>query len=74
MIYSAKGFAVRHGAIGKAGGMAVFPSEVIGRQALIDLIKSSNYRHLTITEFPEKYDKSNAQEYRKWNYHRILNR
>lgn len=27
MIYSAKGFAIRHGAIGKAGGMAVFPSE-----------------------------------------------
>ena len=65
MVYNAKGFAARHGAIGRAGGMAVFPSEAMGRQALIDLIKSSNYHYLKITEFPEKYDKSNAQEYRR---------
>lgn len=62
---SQSGFAARHGAIGKAGGMAVFPSEAAGRKALIDLIKSSNYNNLKITEFPEKYDKDNAKEYRR---------
>lgn len=65
MVYSQRGFAVRHGAIGRAGGMAVFPTETIGRKALIDLLKSSNYNDLTITAFPEKYDKGNAQEYRR---------
>lgn len=59
------GFAVRHGAIGSAGGMAVFPTEASGRQALIDLLKSSNYNTLRITDLPEKYDKDNAQEYRR---------
>ncbi len=65
MVYHTKGFAVRHGAIEKAGGMAVFPSETIGRQALIDLLKSINFAHLSITQLPEKYDKGNAQEYRR---------
>lgn len=59
------GFATRHGAIGSAGGMAVFPTEAIGRKALIDLLKSSNYNDLKITDLPEKYDKDNAQEYRR---------
>src|SRR5438093_836941 len=63
MVYSQRGFAIRHGAIGKAGGMAIFPTEEIGRKALTDLLKSSNYNQLKITEFPEKYDKGNAQEY-----------
>ena len=59
------GFASRHGAIGSAGGMAVFPTEESGRQALIDLLKSSNYNTLKIADLPEKYDKNNAQEYRR---------
>jgi hypothetical protein len=59
------GFAARHGAIGNAGGMAVFSTEAIGRQALTDLLKSSNYNTFKITDFPEKYDKDNAQEYRR---------
>lgn len=59
------GFASRHGAIGKAGGMAVFPNETVGRKALIELLKSSNYNTLKITELPEKYDKDNAKEYRR---------
>jgi hypothetical protein len=41
MVYSQRGFAVRHGAIGKAGGMAVFSTEEAGRKALIELLKSS---------------------------------
>ncbi len=59
------GFATRHGAIGSAGGMAVFPTEAMGRKALIDLLKSSNYNNLKVTDLPEKYDKDNAQEYRR---------
>lgn len=65
MVYSQRGFAGRHGAIGKAGGMAIFPTEAMGRKALIDLIKSSNYHNLKVTELSEKYDKDNAQEYRR---------
>ena len=65
MVYNQRGFAVRHGAIGKAAGMAVFPTETMGRDALVDLLKSSNYHNLKITELPEKYDKDNAQEYRR---------
>jgi hypothetical protein len=37
------GFAVRHGAIGSAGGMAVFPDESTERQALIALLKTADY-------------------------------
>lgn len=59
------GFAVRHGAIGSAGGMAVFSSKEIGRKALIDLLKSPNYNNFKVTDLPEKYDKDNAQEYRR---------
>lgn len=59
------GFAVRHGAIGSAGGMAVFPTEIMGRKALTDLLKSSNYNSFKITDLSEKYDKDNAQEYRR---------
>ncbi len=65
MIYVPKGFAIRHGAIGKAAGMAVFASANNGRQALIDLLKSVNYRDLSINEFAEKNDKNNANSYRQ---------
>lgn len=64
MIYNPHGFAVRHGAIGSAGGMAVFPSELTGRNALSTLLKSSSYQYLSIFELPEKYDKHNANNYR----------
>lgn len=39
MVYNSRGFAAGHGAIGSAGGMAVFPYESTGRQALIALLK-----------------------------------
>jgi hypothetical protein len=45
--------------------MAVFPTEAIGRKALIDLLKSSNYNALKVADLPEKYDKDNSQEYRR---------
>jgi hypothetical protein len=59
------GFAVRHGAIGMAGGMAIFPTEAIGRKALTDLLKSINYNTIKVAELPEKYDSRNAEEYRR---------
>ncbi|HEY2811470.1 MAG TPA: hypothetical protein VGJ00_08805 [Rhabdochlamydiaceae bacterium] len=65
MVYHSRGFAVRHGAIGSAGGMAVFPDESTGRKALIALLKTSDYQKLSISELPEKYDKHNATEYRR---------
>ncbi|MGH2613284.1 MAG: hypothetical protein ACRDFB_09610 [Rhabdochlamydiaceae bacterium] len=61
----AGGFAARHGAIGEAGKMAVFPTEAVGQKALIDLLKSSNYNNFKVGELSEKYDKDNAQEYRR---------
>ncbi len=65
MVYNKSGFAVRHGAIGKAKGMAVFPDESTGRKALIDLLKSGNYCNLKIKDLSEKYDKDNAKSYRE---------
>jgi len=65
MVYNSRGFAVRHGAIGSAGGMAVFPDESTGRQALIALLKTADYQKLSVSDLPEKYDKHNAMEYRR---------
>ena len=65
MVYNSRGFAVHHGAIGSAGGMAVFPDESTGRQALIALLKTADYQKLSVSDLPEKYDKHNATEYRR---------
>ncbi len=65
MVYNSKGFAARHGAIGSAGGMAVFSDESTGRQALISLLKTADYQKLSVSYLPEKYDKHNAIEYRR---------
>lgn len=58
-------FANRHGAIGKAAGMAVFPDEEIGRSALIALLNTQTYRNLKIEELSDKYDKPGADNHRK---------
>ena len=63
MVHIKNGFAVRHGAIGKAKGMAIFPDEAIGRKALVDLLRSVNYNNLQIKALTEKYDKDNAKSY-----------
>lgn len=65
MVYRPKGFASRHGAIGEAGGMAVFPDEATGRKALIDLLKSENYRDLKISDLSEKYEPLNPENHRQ---------
>jgi len=56
---------MRHGAIGSAGGMAVFPDESTGRQALIALLKTADYQKLSVSDLSKKYDKHNAAEYRR---------
>ena len=65
IVYTSRGFAPRHGTIGFAGGMAVFPDESTGRKALIALLKSPRFKKLTISELPELYDKHNANNYRR---------
>ena len=48
-------FARRMGAIGSAGGFAVFPSETVGMNALINLLKSDSYKELTVYNAIHKY-------------------
>lgn len=48
-------FTIAHGAIGEAGGFAVFPNEEIGMKAIGTLLKSDKYRHLTIAQAISKY-------------------
>ena len=65
IVYTPRGFAAQHGAIGFAGDMAVFPNESTGRKALIALLKSPGFKKLTISELPQQYDEHNADNYRR---------
>ena len=58
--------AVSMGAIGHANGFAVFPDETTGMRALETLLKSENYRDLTIARAITKYappHENNTTEY-----------
>ena len=57
-------FSNDHGAIGSAGGFAVFPDYQTGRSAFIALIKGSKYFPLTIHIALGKYEPRNADNYR----------
>ena len=48
-------FTDRRGSIGEAGGFAVFPSEAIGHEALVDLLSTDTYQSLSINEAIHKY-------------------
>ncbi len=48
-------FAERRGSLGEAGGFAVFPSESIGRRALVDLLRTDKYQGLSINEAINTY-------------------
>ena len=48
-------FTVTQGAIGHAGGFAVFPDDSTGMQAICALLKSDSYRDLTISQAIFKY-------------------
>ena len=56
------------GAIGSAGGFAVFPSEVHGRNALASLLKTDDYAKLTIAGAIMRYappSQNNTARYKK---------
>ncbi len=59
------GFAMRHGAIGKAMSMAVFPDLATGQAAFIARLKTNEFGILTIERFPEVWDYDNATSYRQ---------
>lgn len=48
-------FTVNQGAIGHAGGFAVFPDEETGMRAICSLLTSDKYRNLTISQAIFKY-------------------
>jgi Protein of unknown function (DUF3892) len=61
-------FTRRHGAIGKAGSFAVFPSVEIGRDAIFSLLKNEDYQSRTIWDAIPKYSPSTENDvsrYRK---------
>ena len=66
MKYKRGGFGMRHGGIGRALSMVVFPTEEIGRAALITRLESLEFCVLTIEEFPSIWDKDNEVNYRKF--------
>ena len=54
--------AKRYGAIGKAGGFAVFPSYDVGRAAIFSLLKSPNYVNLSIWDAIPQYSPSGEND------------
>lgn len=48
-------FSRRNGAIGQAGGFAVFPSEEVGTRAVFSLLRSDSYVDLTIAAAISRY-------------------
>lgn len=48
-------FAQKHGAIGTAGGFAVFPDEATGAAAIKSLLRTNSYRDLTIANAISRY-------------------
>ena len=61
-IISRGNFAKNHGAIGKAGGFAIFPDYKTGRAALYNLLKIEKYQSLTISQVLEKYAPINSND------------
>ena len=60
-------FSRRAGAIGQAGGFAVFPDEQTGMRAICALLKSDGYRNLTISQAIFKYappHENNTENYK----------
>ncbi len=60
------GFGMQNGGIGKALSMVVFPTEEIGRQALITRLRTGDFPALTVTEFPSIWDKPEEEKYRRY--------
>jgi|FaiFalDrversion2_1042247.scaffolds.fasta_scaffold08143_2 hypothetical protein len=58
-------FTRRHGAIGSAGGFAVFPDYQTGRNALATLLRGATYRNLTIAQMVSRYTATDQEAYRQ---------
>ncbi|HNY25684.1 MAG TPA: hypothetical protein PKJ33_04060 [Alphaproteobacteria bacterium] len=65
-------FAVRNGAIGQAGGFAVFPNEETGRAAIKSLLLDRSYNTLTVAEAISQYAPPNEND--TANYQRTIGR
>ncbi len=63
-------FAARMGAIGSAGGFAVFPDEATGMRAIRALMRSDSYNNLTIASAISKY--APPSENNTSSYHRQI--
>jgi hypothetical protein len=55
-------FANRHGAIGEAGGFAVFPDEMTGRRAVDALLRTETYQELTVGGAIARYAPPNEND------------
>lgn len=59
----------KYGAIGSAGGFAVFPDEATGMQAIVSLLRSKGYNNLSIKDAIHKWapssDNNNPASYAK---------
>lgn len=55
-------FAQQHGAIGQAGGFAVFPDEATGMAAIRALLRTNSYRDLTIAGAINRYSPPNEND------------
>lgn len=58
-------FTRRVGAIGSAGGFAVFPDYQTGRNALATLLRGRTYRDLTISQMVSRYTATDQEAYRQ---------
>jgi hypothetical protein len=58
-------WANRHGAIGKAGGFAVFPSYEVGRVAIFDLLQGPDFREKAIWDAIPRYAPASENDV-KW--------
>ena len=61
-------FAAEQGAIGKAGGFAVFPDEETGRRAIAELLKSDKYCNLSIGQAITKYAPPHENDTQNYKY------
>jgi RHS repeat-associated protein len=59
-------FANEHGAIGNAGGFAVFPDEATGQAALTARLSTPPYTNLTLDEAIERYAPPNENDTRRY--------
>lgn len=61
-------FANRYGAVGNAGGFAVFPDEETGHRASVALLKSPNYINLTVNEAIARRSPNNENDTSRTQY------